>query len=50
MHFFLQLWRNAYKTEEVVPALKESLADLGLDSVDLFLIHWPTALKVSTNH
>ncbi|KAG8064102.1 hypothetical protein GUJ93_ZPchr0004g40204 [Zizania palustris] len=28
----------------VVPALRESLARLGLDYLDLFLVHWPVAI------
>lgn len=40
-----KLWNNAHKEAEVIPALKQTLADLQLDYLDLFLIHWPVALK-----
>lgn len=33
--------------DRVVPALRESLARLGLDYLDLFLIHWPLAADES---
>ena len=40
-----KLWNNAHKSEQVVPALQQTLTDLQLDYLDLFLIHWPVALK-----
>lgn len=40
-----KLWNNSHKEELVVPACKESLAKLGLDYIDLYLVHWPFAFK-----
>lgn len=40
-----KLWNNAHKKEDVIPALKQTLANLQLDYLDLFLIHWPVAFK-----
>ncbi|KAD2393429.1 hypothetical protein E3N88_40406 [Mikania micrantha] len=36
-----KLWCNSADRHLVVPAIKESLRNLGLEYVDLFLIHWP---------
>ncbi|XP_014291815.1 aldo-keto reductase family 1 member B1 [Halyomorpha halys] len=40
-----KLWNTDHKKELVVPALKRSLELLNLEYVDLYLIHWPLALK-----
>jgi alcohol dehydrogenase (NADP+) len=43
-----KLWNNSHKKEHVTPALKQTLADLQLDYLDLYIIHWPIAIKNET--
>jgi alcohol dehydrogenase (NADP+) len=43
-----KLWNNSHKKEHVIPALKQTLADLQLDYLDLYIIHWPIAIKHET--
>lgn len=40
-----KLWNDSHAAEHVCPALESSLRKLGLDYLDLYLIHWPVALK-----
>ncbi|CAG9794271.1 unnamed protein product [Diatraea saccharalis] len=40
-----KLWNTHHKRDEVLTALKESLANLGTDYVDLYLMHWPIGLN-----
>jgi alcohol dehydrogenase (NADP+) len=40
-----KVWGNSHSREGVSIALKKSLRDLGLDYLDLYLIHWPIPLK-----
>lgn len=43
---FWQLWNTRHNPPDVKPNLKESLENLGLDYLDLYLIHWPISFKV----
>jgi len=40
-----KLWNNAHKEEDVIPALKQTLQDLKLDYLNLYLMHWPVAFR-----
>ncbi|KAJ5799323.1 err1 [Penicillium psychrosexuale] len=38
-----KLWNNKHHPDDVASAMQQSLDDLDMDYVDLFLIHWPVA-------
>lgn len=44
-----KLWNDAHAPDDVRPALEETLDDLKLDALDLYLMHWPVALKPGTD-
>lgn len=39
--FFFQLWCHFHEPERVEYACRKSLANFGLDYLDLYLMHWP---------
>lgn len=41
-----KLWSTFMRPDLVEASIKESLKNLGLDYLDLYLIHWPVALRV----
>lgn len=43
-----KLWNDRHAPEDVGPALQESLDNLGLEYLDLYLIHWPVAHRRGT--
>jgi alcohol dehydrogenase (NADP+) len=44
-----KLWNDAHRPEHVRPALKSTLDDLQLGTLDLYLMHWPVALTRGTD-
>jgi diketogulonate reductase-like aldo/keto reductase len=36
-----KLWNDKHREEDVIPAFRQSLEDLRLDYLDMYLIHWP---------
>jgi len=44
-----KLWNDAHRPEDVRLALEATLEDLQLETLDLYLMHWPVALKPGVN-
>lgn len=40
-----KIWNDCHAEKDVIPSLKDSLAKLKLDYVDLYLIHWPLSIN-----
>lgn len=39
-----KLWNNRHRAKDVPRGIDKTLGDLGLEALDLYLIHWPVAL------
>lgn len=40
-----KLWNSCHKRKDALPAIETSLKNLRLDYLDLYLVHWPVAMK-----
>ena len=44
-----KLWNTDHRAEQAEAAIKKSIADLGVEYLDLYLIHWPVAFVPGSN-
>ncbi len=40
-----KLWSNCHGKDDVEAALRQSLQNLGVDYLNLYLIHWPVSIR-----
>lgn len=40
-----KLWNDSHRKEDVLPAFERTLKDLQLEYLDLYLMHWPIAIR-----
>ena len=45
-----KVWQHLHKPEDVKWSIDDSLRKLGLDYIDLFLIHWPFAAERNADY
>ena len=45
MFIVTKVWCTKLRPEKVAESARQSLKNLGMDYIDLFLVHWPVALK-----
>jgi len=50
LYITTKLWNDRHDGDEPDKAMSESLTKLGLDYVDLYLVHWPTPEKDNYVH
>ena len=43
-----KLWNACHRREQALPAIRRSLELLGLDYLDMYLIHWPVVFREGT--
>jgi len=43
LYIVSKLWNTQHEPKDVAPSLHQTLKDLGLKYIDLYLIHWPVA-------
>ncbi|PRP79701.1 aldehyde reductase [Planoprotostelium fungivorum] len=43
-----KLWNTEHSSERILPACEQSIHDLGVKYLDLYLMHWPIAFKPGT--